>query len=98
MYHDQATQMARNMINESLDQLGEELRESITEGVIIARIDSMRPGFWRSLGNHTLSGIASVAVALSLFGLFTLYSSFQENGGLEGRIRQMANPQHEARS
>ena len=33
MYHDQATQMARNMINESLDQLGEELRESITDGL-----------------------------------------------------------------
>lgn len=42
--------------------------------------------------NHTLSGFASVAVALALFGLMTLYSSYQENGGLEGRIKQLNSP------
>lgn len=73
-----------------MNPLGAELKETITNSVVIAKIQSLKPGFWRSLGNHTLSGIASVAVALALFGLFTLYASYQETGGLEGRIRQMS--------
>ena len=92
MYRDRAEHLAKNFIDESLDQLGAELKESISNGVIASKIESLRPGFWRSLGNHTLSGIASVAVALALFGLFTLYSSYQDNGGLEGRIKQMSLP------
>lgn len=92
MYRDQAEQFAKNFIDESLDQLGAQLRESITNDVIVSRIESLKPGFWRSLGNHTLSGFASVAVALALFGLMTLYSSYQENGGLEGRIKQLNSP------
>ena len=44
-----------------------------------------------------LSGFASVAVALALFGLMTLYSSYQETGGLEGRIKQINTPGLEAR-
>lgn len=89
MYRDQAEQLAKNFIDETMNQLGAELKESITNSVVIAKIESLKPGFWRSLGNHTLSGIASVAVALALFGLFTLYASYQETGGLEGRIRQI---------
>ncbi|RBH56917.1 hypothetical protein C3F00_012905 [Pseudomonas sp. MWU13-2860] len=92
MYRDKAEQLAKNFIDESLDQLGAEMKETIANGVIVAKIESLKPGFWRSLGNHTLSGIASVAVALALFGLFTFYSSYQENGGLEGRIKQMGAP------
>lgn len=75
-----------------MDQLGVEMKEAISHGVIVAKIDSLKPGFWRALGNHALSGIASVAVALALFGVVTLYSSFQQNGGLEGRIRQITTP------
>lgn len=89
MYRDQAEQFAKNFIEESLDQLGAQLGESISNDVIVSRIDSLRPGFWRSLGNQTLSGFTSVAVAPALFGLMTLYSSYQENGGLEGRIKQL---------
>ncbi|WP_459749348.1 hypothetical protein [Pseudomonas sp. 3A(2025)] len=97
MYRDQAEQFAKNFIEESLDQLGAQMKESITNDVIVAKIESLKPGFWRSLGNHTLSGFASVAVALALFGLMTLYSSYQETGGLEGRIKQMNTPGLEAR-
>lgn len=89
MYRDQAEQLAKNFIDESLDQLGAEMKETIATGVIVSKIESLKPGFWRSLGNHTLSGVASVAVALALFGLFTLYSSYLENGGLEGRIKEL---------
>lgn len=92
MYRDQAGQLTKNFIDESLDQLGAEMKETVSNGVIIAKIDSLKPGFWRALGNHTLSGIASVAVALALFGLVTLYSDFQHNGGLEGRIQQLDRP------
>lgn len=92
MYRDKAEHLAKNFIDESLDQLGAEMKETIANSVIVANIESLKPGFWRSLGNHMLSGIASVAVALALFGLFTLYSNYQENGGLEGRIKQMSAP------
>lgn len=94
MYRDQAELLAKNFIDVSLDQLGQEMRDTISNGVIIEKIESLKPGFWRSLGNHTLSGIASVAVALALFGLFTLYSSYQESGGLEGRLKKMEGPSH----
>lgn len=89
MYRDQAEQFTKHFVEDSLHQLGAEMKESISHDVIVAKIDSLKPGFWRSLGNHTLSGVASVAVALALFGLMTLYTSYQENGGVEGRIKQM---------
>ncbi len=90
MYRDQAEQFAKNFIEESLDQLGAEMKEAITTSVVVERIDSLKPGFWRSIGNHALSGVASVAVALALFGFMTLYASYQESGGLEGRIKEMS--------
>lgn len=91
MYREHAEQLAKNFIDVSLDELGKEMKDVMTRSVIIDKIESLKPGFWRSLGNHTLSGLASVAVALALFGLFTLYSNYQENGGLEGRIKQMTD-------
>lgn len=45
MYRDQAEQFAKNFIEESLDQLGAQLGESISNDVIVSRIDSLRPGF-----------------------------------------------------
>ncbi|NVZ30225.1 hypothetical protein HX881_32060 [Pseudomonas gingeri] len=91
MCREHAEQLAKSFIDVSLEELGQEMKDAMTKSVIIEKIESLKPGFWRALGNHTLSGFASVAVALALFGLFTLYSNYQENGGLEGRIRQMTD-------
>ena len=97
MYRYQAEQMAKSFIDVSLEQLVEEMRASLTTELLITRFDTMQPalvakidqlkvGFWRNFGNHILSGIASVAVALAVFGIFTLYGDFQKKGGLEGSI------------
>lgn len=94
MYRDQAEQLAKHFLDESLDQLSARIKETVSRDVIVAKIESLKPGFWRSLGNHTLSGFASVAVALALFGLFTLYSSYQDNGGLEAGIEHLAAPKN----
>lgn len=98
MYRSQAEQMAKNFIDVSLEQLGEEMRNTISEGEVMSRlnqmqpaladkIDNLKPGFLKSFGNHLLGGFASALVAILLFGFFTLYSKFQNDGGLEGWLK-----------
>jgi len=38
-----------------------------------------------------LSGLASVIVALLIFGCFSLYNLYQQQGGLEGMAKQASN-------
>ncbi|MGK0159415.1 hypothetical protein [Pseudomonas mosselii] len=42
-------------------------------------------------GNHMFSGLASVIVALLIFGCFSLYNLYQEQGGLEGMAKQLSS-------
>lgn len=109
MYRYQSEHMAKNFIDVSLEQLGEEMRNSILEGEVmsrleelettvtsrvstlessvITRVDGLKLKFLKNFGNHMLSGLASVVVALIVFGTFSLYSLYQERGGLEGMFK-----------
>jgi hypothetical protein len=103
MYRNQAEQMAKKFIDFSLEQLGQQMRDSITEDLLIARFDSLPPAIakqvaelkaspLKTLGNHLVSGLASVFVALSVFGIFTVYADYQKKGGLEGVLSGMRPP------
>lgn len=103
MYKHQAEQMAKNFIDVSLEQLGVQMRDSITEDLLITRFDNLAPviakkidelksGTMKTLGNHLLGGFASVLVALSLFGVLTVYADYQKKDGLEGVFGGMRQP------
>ncbi|EKT4451377.1 hypothetical protein QEL87_002686 [Pseudomonas putida] len=98
MYRNQAEQMAKNFIDITLEEHGEEMRTSlmtsefmaridVMEPALISKIDGLKPPFSKVIGNHLLGGICSAVVAISLFGFFTLYSKFQNDGGLEGMLK-----------
>lgn len=54
-------------------------------------VESLKWRFWPAFGNHMLSGLASVIVALLIFGSFSLYNMYQERGGLEGMAREASH-------
>lgn len=69
---------------------------STLETTVTTKVDGLKWKFWPAFGNHMLSGLASVIVALLIFGCFSLYSVYQKQGGLEGmakRASQQANQQ-----
>jgi hypothetical protein len=79
------------------------MRDSITEDLLITRFDNLAPviakkidelksGTMKTLGSHPLGGFASVLVALSLFGVLTVYADYQKKGGLEGVLGGMRQP------
>jgi len=103
MYKSQAEQMAKKFIDFSLEQLGQQMRDSITEDLLVTRFDNLAPAIakkidelksspLKTLGNHMASGLASVFVALSVFGIFTVYADFQKKGGLGGALTNMRQP------
>lgn len=102
LYRNQAEQLAKNFIDVSLEQLVDSMRASIVEEVMVTKIDEvkstvvqksdeLKPGFLKNVGNHLLGGLASAFVALSLYGVFSLYANYQKDGGLEGGAQQVAN-------
>ncbi|MBK5002338.1 hypothetical protein IAE37_004614 [Pseudomonas sp. S31] len=58
------------------------------EKTVTTKADALKWKFWPALGNHMLSGLASVIVALLIFGCFSLYNLYQQQGGLEGMAKQ----------
>ncbi|EPJ8754072.1 hypothetical protein G7009_05945 [Pseudomonas capeferrum] len=98
MYRSQAEQMAKNFIDITLEALGEEMRGTIMTNEVMTRmnqiepnlsgkIDQLKPPFYKVIGNHFLGGVCSAIVAVTIFGFFTLYSKFQNDGGLEGMFK-----------
>lgn len=61
------------------------------KAAVATGVESLKWKFWPAFGNHMLSGLASVIVALLIFGSFSLYSKFQESGGLEGMAREASH-------
>lgn len=64
---------------------------SALEITVITKVDGLKWKFWPAFGNHMLSGLASVIVALLIFGCFSLYNFYQQQGGLEGMAKEAAN-------
>ncbi|WP_296268913.1 hypothetical protein [Pseudomonas sp. UBA6562] len=52
----------------------------------------MKWKFWPAFGNHMLNGLASLIVELLIFGCFSLYNLYQQQGGLEGMAKEASNP------
>ncbi len=65
---------------------------SALETIVTTKVDGLKWKFWPAFGNHMLSGLASVIVALLIFGCFSLYSLYQQQGGLEGMAKEASNP------
>lgn len=61
------------------------------EATVTTKVDGLKWKFWPAFGNHMLSGLASVIVALLIFGCFSLYNLYQQQGGLEGMAKQVSN-------
>lgn len=64
---------------------------STLETIVTTKVDGLNWKFWPAFGNHMLSGLASVIVALLIFGCFSLYNLYQQQGGLEGMAKQASN-------
>lgn len=67
-------------------------KASALEANVIAKVDGLKWKFWSAFGNHMLSCLASVIVALLIFGCFSLYSLYQQQGGIEGMAKEASNP------
>ncbi len=61
------------------------------ETTVTTKVDGLKWKFWPAFGNHMLSGLASVIVALLIFGCFSLYNLYQQQGGLEGMAKQVSS-------
>lgn len=66
-------------------------KASTLETIFTSKVDGLKWKFWPAFGNHMLSGLASVIVALLIFGCFSLYNMYQQQGGLEGMAKQASN-------
>ncbi len=66
-------------------------KASTLETIVTSKVDGLKWKFWPAFGNHMLSGLASVIVALLIFGCFSLYNMYQQQGGLEGMAKQASN-------
>lgn len=83
MYKNKAQMMAVSFVDVSMESLGGDMRDEIQKSEIIARIAALKPTRLAAFFDYMLSGVASVLVALLLFGLFSVYSNYQNAGGIE---------------
>ncbi len=83
MYKNKAQMMAASFVDVSMESLGGDMRDEIQKSEIIARIAALKPTRLVAFFDYMLSGVASVLVALLLFGAFSMYSAYQNAGGIE---------------
>ncbi|MCB4796112.1 hypothetical protein LGR51_16560 [Pseudomonas sp. NP21570] len=83
MYKNKAQMMAVSFVDVSMESLGGDMRDEIQKSEIIARIAALKPTRLAAFFDYMLSGAASVLVALLLFGVFSVYSKYQNAGGIE---------------
>lgn len=83
MYKNKAQMMAVSFVDVSMESLGGDMRNEIQKGEIIASIAALKPTRMAAFFDYMLSGVASVLVALLLYGAFALYSAYQNAGGIE---------------
>ncbi|MBS9759840.1 MULTISPECIES: hypothetical protein [Pseudomonas] len=99
MYRNQAEQMAKNFIDVSLEQLGEEMRVMIQQEEVLAcvrrleptlggKIESLKQTWGGIIFNHFLGGLFSSLVAVGIFTFVSAYNKYQAEGGLEGKVKQ----------
>ena len=76
-----------------IQELDTALHAKVTtlETNVTGKVDALNWKFWPAFGNHMLSGLASVIVALLIFGCFSLYNLYQQQGGLEGMAKQASS-------
>jgi hypothetical protein len=96
MYKNEAEQMFKNIVDLTLEQYGNEMREGIQQSEMVASINRLNPTFSAKLGNHLVGGVCSVLVALTFYGIFALYSAFQGGGGVEGGAKKAIESYMEA--
>lgn len=72
-----------------IQDLDSSLHTKVTtmETAVTTKVEGLKPTFWGAFGNHLLGGFASVIAALLVFGGVTLYNLSQQNGGVEGVVR-----------
>lgn len=89
MYRSKAEQLAKELIDISMAELGEKMRAEIQNEELILGISKCNPSFWSKVGHHFLGGLASAVVAIALLGFFSLYANWQNVGGVEGAVKAL---------
>jgi hypothetical protein len=89
MYRFKAEQLAKELIDISMAELGEKMRLEIQSEELILGIAKCNPPFWSKVGHHFLGGLASALVAVALLGFYSLYANWQNVGGVEGAVKAL---------
>jgi hypothetical protein len=98
MYRFKAEQLAKDLIDISMAELGEKMRAEIKNDELILGIAKCNPSFLSKVGHHFLGGLASALVAISLLGFYSLYANSQNVGGLEGAAKALVTVPNTSRA